>query len=216
MFAMIPKIRHPEPHEGNVVLDHVLTSIMYFFLLVVLVMGRHNPSTIAEFGGYTLATVFAIPCCKALFTLIGARIGVAANLEKPRNLRKFADQSWQLVIHVGMTAVELWLLARPAVAWFWWNEPGAPLSTWDPRDQAEIDPALRSFYLCQLGIWFYTAFSCRYVEARHKDYFVMYDVAARSRLTYQCFLSTPSSTYSRLTHSSTRYRCSHYFSTTHL
>jgi hypothetical protein len=150
------------------------------------------------------------------FTVIGRHIGSVKVLEHPRNLRKFADQGWQLVIHLSMTVFELWLLNRPEVDWKWWNEPGEnygrfslrqsthgspktvslpaslpPLfpitsnhsmlhqgaehhSVWELVDQAAVDPILRSFYLCQLGIWFYTALSCRYVDARHKDYFIMF------------------------------------------
>ena len=32
---------------------------------------------------------------------------------------------------------------------------------------------LRLFYSAQLGVWFYTAFSHRFVEQRRKDYMVM-------------------------------------------
>ena len=135
MVSWIPKFHGLGAHPDNPALCNAFTCIMYFFLVVVLVMGRSNPAHTAEFLGYTAATVVAIPTCKELFTALGARIGMPANLAKPRNLRKFADQSWQLVIHVTMTLVELWLLARPSVAWRWWHEPGAPLSTWDPRDQ---------------------------------------------------------------------------------
>jgi hypothetical protein len=55
-----------------------------------------------------------------------------------------------------MTVFELWLLGRPEVDWKWWNAPGAENSLWEFVDQAAVDPVLRSFYLCQLGIWFYT------------------------------------------------------------
>lgn len=34
-------------------------------------------------------------------------------------------------------------------------------------------PALRNFYLIQLAIWMWTAFSCKWLEERRKDYLEM-------------------------------------------
>jgi hypothetical protein len=56
---------------------------------------------------------------QAIFRFIGSKIGIAKNLKKPRNLRKFADQSWQLVIHVAMTAYELKLLSAAIGTSMW-------------------------------------------------------------------------------------------------
>jgi len=87
--------------------------------------------------------------------------------KKSRNLRKFKDQSWQLVVHVLMTALEIALLNE--VDWKWLKNPP---SCFDPVTR-EI-PLLQRLYLVQLAVWFVTAFSHRFFEAHHKDYFVMY------------------------------------------
>ena len=47
------------------------------------------------------------------------------------------------------------------------------MSMW--RGTARAPPALlRRMYIAQLAVWFYTAFSHKFIEAKHKDYFVMY------------------------------------------
>jgi hypothetical protein len=37
-----------------------------------------------------------------------------------------------------------------------------------------ITMSLKLFYLAQLGVWIYMAFSHRFIELRHKDYHVMF------------------------------------------
>lgn len=54
---------------------------------------------------YTVVFVAFVAACKAFFMRIGGSIVSAKNLKAPRNLRKFADQSWQIVIHIFMTAL---------------------------------------------------------------------------------------------------------------
>merc|ERR1712176_325185 len=45
----------------------------------------------------------------------------------------------------------------------------------DPTEAEEpCLPELRRLYVAQLSIWFVTAFSHKFIEAKHKDYFVMY------------------------------------------
>merc|ERR1711982_166932 len=95
--------------------------------------------------------------------------------KQPRNIRKFADQSWQLVAHASMTCSEVYLLNKNG--WKWWTDSD---SVWDELAQPGMPDAGVSFsevqalYIMQLGIWFVTAYSHKFVEAKHKDYFVMY------------------------------------------
>ena len=65
-----------------------------------------------------------------------------------------------------MTVAEVYILS--AGDFKLWTDP-RNCWTGEPPDNAT-----RMFYLCQLGIWFYTAVSFRFFEARHKDYYVMY------------------------------------------
>lgn len=124
---------------------------------------------------YTVVFVAFVAGCKKFFVRIGKAIITEKNLRAPRNLRKFCDQSWQLVIHIFMTAAgsvltsvhpvlqctnsvcsvltEIYLLGRDSVKWSWYYEPSSlePGGMWDNRvDQAEDDPELRSFYLAQV------------------------------------------------------------------
>jgi ceramide synthetase len=120
-----------------------------------------------------LAVAVFIPLCKAAGHAVGAQIMIKKNRNKPDTLRKFSDQSWQLVVHVAMTGYEMYLLSRSEVRWSWWNDIAGLKSTWEPIDQSK-DFMLNLFYIVQLAIWFYTAFSHRFMDGRHKDYLAMF------------------------------------------
>jgi len=105
--------------------------------------------------------------------IIASYLGTSTALEKKRNVRKFADQYWQFIIHLVMTVMEVWVSHDKP----WWtngrmfvDENGVV----DTGPGIEPLPEVKLIYIIQLAIWFYTAVSHRYFEARHKDYYVMY------------------------------------------
>ena len=86
--------------------------------------------------------------------------------------RKFADQAWQLAIHLSMALFEAYLLKGTT----WWQDPAtafAPCPDAFVRGRERHRPALRFFYVLQLAIWVWTGFSCKWVESRRKDYVEM-------------------------------------------
>jgi len=111
----------------------------------------------------------ACPVVIVTIKYIGPTVGRICSLEnhwkKGKNRRKFVDQFWQLVIHAVMGVWELYVVRKE--------------NYWDPStmwisSRTEAPFSVRCIYVSQLGIWFCTAFSHRFLEARHKDYFVMY------------------------------------------
>lgn len=146
-------------------LDAFLTvgTAVLFVAWIGFLSSHDSVGGLVEFAGWTMVTVVAIYGSKALCLFVGPTIGMPAAVSKQRNLRKFADQGWQLVVHSAMTAMELYILSG---ANFWtstttiWTDP--------------VDPLTHRFYKMQLAIWFFTAFSHRFLEARHKDYYLMY------------------------------------------
>lgn len=128
---------------------------------------RHDVQSVAEFFLFIALTLIAIRVSKFVFHSVASFISTKEAAKKSRNLRKFKDQSWQLVVHVLMTGLELALLAE--VDWKWLKDP---TSCFDPVTKKL--PLLQRLYLIQLAVWFVTAFSHRFFEAHHKDYFVMY------------------------------------------
>ena len=88
-------------------------------------------------------------------------------LRTPLKQRKFADQAWQLAIHVSMACFELYLLNGTT----WYTNPATCFSpcplTFTPSTE------LRFFYVLQLAIWVWTGFSCKWIESRRKDYVEM-------------------------------------------
>jgi len=84
------------------------------------------------------------------------------------NCRKFSDQTWQLVIHGTMTALELHVLRGET----WYEDPSAVFKGYSPG--REVKASAMALYVVQLAIWIITCFSHHALEARHKDFYLMY------------------------------------------
>eukprot|EP00437_Effrenium_voratum_P050550 CAMPEP_0181534416 /NCGR_PEP_ID=MMETSP1110-20121109/73732_1 /TAXON_ID=174948 /ORGANISM="Symbiodinium sp., Strain CCMP421" /LENGTH=336 /DNA_ID=CAMNT_0023665771 /DNA_START=27 /DNA_END=1033 /DNA_ORIENTATION=- len=154
-------------------LDLALTGACFGLLAmdVALFASNEGPQVVGELGLYMVITAVAIAACRAGARQLGAAVGTEEALAAPRNLRKFADQSWQLAVHALMTAYEVLLFSRNG--WIWWTDTR---TLWNQpwQSSGECPSDLRSLYIAQLAIWFVTAFSHKFVEAKHNDYFVMY------------------------------------------
>eukprot|EP00040_Diaphanoeca_grandis_P040884 m.262236 g.262236 ORF g.262236 m.262236 type:complete len:339 (+) comp44832_c0_seq1:145-1161(+) len=162
-------------HKGAPKLDTLLTGIILAWLVGINALAYPNLTHIGQFWGAIAGTAVMIKACKQVFTIIGQHVMMPEKLTGPRNLRKFADQGWQLSAHFLSTVGEIYLLSRSSVGWSWLtdctnNDVGG---VWEPTDP-RTDDALNAFYLVQLAIWMVTGLSHRFLEARHKDYFVMY------------------------------------------
>lgn len=83
------------------------------------------------------------------------------------NRRKFSDQTWQLVIHLSMTALEMYVLSDEE----WYSRPSTCFSEYDPTRVEKMSVLL--LYIIQLAIWIITCFSHHFLEARHKDFYLM-------------------------------------------
>lgn len=171
-------VKYSASHADKPILDDALTVVLLAWIIyfVARLSYDHELSLLAELLVYTVAFSLMIVFCKSEygFSALAPRLFVKGNLEKARNVRKFGDQSWQLVIHFAMSVAELWLLYRPSINWSWWtmrdsDEVGG---MWENVEQ-KADGQLNSVYLAQLVVWTVTAVSHRFFEARHKDYFVM-------------------------------------------
>lgn len=152
--------------------DLALTvATLCLFLSNLLLFARAEAyDALAELGVAMAATSGVIGACKSLFPVLGRLVATKEALKHSRNLRKFADQSWQMLVHCFMTAIEVHLLSENG--WEWWNNPR---TVWDMPVRGEACPAaLRRLYLAQLAVWFVTAFSHKFIEAKHNDYFLMY------------------------------------------
>lgn len=112
--------------------------------------------------------------------LVGKRLAHACGANKT-NARKFGDQMWQLVIHVSMTAAELYVLMGET----WYSDPPSSFAHHTRGISPPLKPEVHWLYTTQLSIWIITCFSHHFLEARHKDYVLMCalrsrDAAARS------------------------------------
>jgi len=155
-------------------LDHGLTAGSFVLLAVNIVMFAYDGdlTVLWEFVFSLVATFVVVNVCRVVFQQVGLRLSTKDSLKKPTNLRKFGEQSWQLAIHVLMTAYEAYLLQE--VAWRWWYDADTHWSEpWQLK--GELCPvSVRRLYLGQFGIYFALAYMHRFVDARHNDYFVMF------------------------------------------
>ena len=125
-------------------------------------------------------------CSKYIAIFISSKLRSSKNIPKdcrnpmksPLLLRKFCDQSWQLTIHTLMSIAEIYLIffSNDGKNSKWWTNPETCFQPC-PHDfidgNAKHSIEMQYFYLFQLAIWVYTAFSCKWLESRRKDYIEM-------------------------------------------
>jgi hypothetical protein len=158
------------------VLDMALTgTYIAVSLFIIGVFAMREPQWLAVLLAFIGAVAVFIPACKRLFTVIGSSISngplSAAPFNRPlrhaATLRKFADTGWQLVIHVSMSLLELYVAHNET----WWNETN---TCWTDIHTFVPKSSLAALYLIQLAIWITMGFYHRFVEERKKDYAVMF------------------------------------------
>ena len=157
--------------EDRPILDLALTLTMFATIgcfVWVLVTGNQM-AALADFAASLVGAAIGIPTIKFLSKCVYDVISTAKARKKNRNRRKFGDQAWQGVIHLGVAIYEVHLIAAHS-DWAWWNDAK---TIWEPLGEVR-EQALRRMYMLQVGIWFATALCHKFIDAKHKDYFVMY------------------------------------------
>lgn len=159
-----------EMSSGGKMLDLFLT-LMTFFLLgyfLWLLYSNNKISAIKEFCSSIVITAVLVPVCKKIFALIHPFLA-SKKTSTRQNARKYGDQGWQFVVHVGMTIYEAYLLSS-LCNWEWFNDINTIFTPLTTHQHSQI----HLFYIIQLGIWFAVALSHKFIESKRKDYFVMY------------------------------------------
>lgn len=161
-------------------LDNVLTVVFFAFIIDII----HNLSTRKWSGNQQLLELFASLPIMACF-IVGSKsvahrffylVAHASACKRKRNARKFADQAWQLMIHVSMTIYEIVLLypggVQGGMDWFY----DTKLCYIGPGGAYEEPPNvwLERLYIMQASVWIYTLISHRWLEEKHKDYYMMF------------------------------------------
>ena len=170
--------RQKDIYTPNALLDALMTGL---FLLQVVII-------VYEMWGRNMLGLFAVLCIaidalvfrvKAWSEWIGGRLSdlvadhglvderpLAAKIQ----LKKWQEQTWQLVVHASATIFEVAILSDEE----WWQKPE---TSWVPHpfeQRGKFRTDLQVFYIAQLAVWMYTCFVHRFVDERRKDYFVMY------------------------------------------
>lgn len=109
----------------------------------------------------------------AVGKFLSRRVFPGDPLAKARTQHKFKDQMWQLGIHASMTALESYVLFYENGTEGWWTDY---VQLWTPHPlRGQVNkPSVHVLYLLQMAIWLVTCFQHRFIEERHKDYFLMY------------------------------------------
>jgi len=138
-----------------------------------------------------LVCAFAfVRICKFSARVLGGqlsrRVLVNDPLKDPRTMRKFEDQTWQLVLHTTMTILELYILKvedggkawleDPKRFWMVSREGGGERPT--PTAAEAIfhephSPVVHLLFLVQAAAWIATCFSHVCFEERRRDYLMM-------------------------------------------
>lgn len=165
----------------SALLDGVLTSI--FGALVVWIMYSFYIKDITDLYIFLAGCVFIymaikvtdIFCAVVMRDIVSKKLLAHAPFNDPlsnkKTYLKFVGSMWQLVIHVSMTLVELYILHDETWLEMPWTVYSKP---WSHDFVPKL--SLRIFFLLQMGIWVCTCFSHRFnAEAHmHKDYIPMY------------------------------------------
>lgn len=112
---------------------------------------------------------------RAFASRAAGRLHADDPVRRAKTVTKFGDQSWQLFVHVCMTALEYYVLELEEGGTDWMRVPS---SLWPCCSTAQIwttahRPSIHHLYLLQAVIWMVTAFSHVALEERHNDYLLM-------------------------------------------
>jgi len=89
-------------------------------------------------------------------------------LANSETMSKWADTCWQLLIHLSMSALDIYVLSDEE----WFSDTS---TCWNPHPKHQVlKPSLYMAYMFQLAIWVATGLSHRFVEERKHDYVVMF------------------------------------------
>ena len=168
--------------------DSAFTAVFLFEIAAVFVVLLSKAGHVAcPLGPVTAAMALLVSCVGTLavvqlvkrassyvgVTLSRAQVFPGHPLRKVRARRKFTDQMWQLTIHASMAALEYYILFVEDGVQPWWHSPRA---LWEPHPISgqQNKPSIHLLYLLQMAIWLVTCFQHRFVEEKHKDYFLMF------------------------------------------
>ncbi|KAF0686246.1 Aste57867_21951 [Aphanomyces stellatus] len=163
------KVAKPHP-----LVDSLLVGLIVAECAVILYVFESN--LLFLLAVFIAAVAVAVYVTKTVFRVGGRYVSrrflghLGDPLKKAMTIRKFTDQSWQLMIHVSMTILELVVIADET----WWEDT---TTLWNPHHPTCGSPdqkfRTKCLYVAQLAIWIYTAFSCKFLEEIRKDYVVM-------------------------------------------
>ena len=167
----------------NPLLDHVL-GLIFIILALRLLYEFYFDTPLGVMFFIALAVSYVWVQCVRRGSLTVAmfisdrRVGPSVPLECQRPIaselaqRKVMDQTWQLVIHVTMTAFAYYLMKDTT----WITDPASTFTPCPSRyrtGELTRPTELNAYYVMQLAIWMWTAFSCKWLESRRKDYVEM-------------------------------------------
>jgi ceramide synthetase len=175
--------KKPKEKSDTIVIDPATNNVFTGLFFVEIAVAVYVSVTKNDMEGlyYLIAccigVAFLIVFVKESTRFVGKFVsrtllsGFGDPLAKERTMQKFVDQSWQLVIHVAMTSLELYILSTEN----WYSDTTL---LWIPKPAQQLMDGIRwevkALYCIQTAIWIVTCLSHRFFEEHHKDYYVMY------------------------------------------
>ncbi|CEG41745.1 lag1 longevity assurance isoform partial [Plasmopara halstedii] len=163
----------PKPNQ---LLDTLLVTLLVCELIVITHTLWKDKQMLYILIVLCFVVALAVKLIKASFAIGGRWFSctflqhLGDPLKKAVAMKKWCDQSWQLVLHVSMSMFELYVLRDET----WWQDT---TTLWDQGTDTGVFPsqkfATKLLYITQMAIYIYTAFSCKFMEEIRKDYLVM-------------------------------------------
>lgn len=156
----------------------MISGLLYVGYFLTIYALWSEPYMLAFYGISLVGVGIAVSLTKLAFQLSGAwfsstfLLHLRDPLKKKTTMKKWKDQAWQLVIHVSMSIFEFYILLDET----WWSDTDS-MWNYDAVSKScsfgAIHLKLKVFFILQMAIWGYTAFSCKFLEEHRKDYLVM-------------------------------------------
>jgi len=166
---VFPKKKRVTVYVPIPALDNTLTFVFLAECLAVMYMYSTQLSDMRTLFIALGVTAAVAGVVGELFKLLGSFVSRRLKkhpLEKPKALRKFTAQSWQLAIHVFFALWESYVIR---------TEMGGLGNNMMVNDESDpVSPMMKALYISQLAVWIYTCMVHRWFDERRKDYFVMY------------------------------------------
>lgn len=147
------------------VLNNVLTALWFVGAVLTVYSFTATVEETKEFLAAFSSILLIMYASRRFFTSIAPLLMIKERQKVPANVQKFRDQGFQLVQHVVLTLLGLIIILDSP----WWDDAWTRLP-----NSSNAMRLSRMLYMFEMISYSVSGFTHRFIEAPHKDYFVMF------------------------------------------